>query len=231
MEMALAVASPDLRAHYGPQTRAFSLSKDSQVRTLAALDRARGIEKGWQRASVAVRNLLIRDALRLLEPASSEPPAGSEGAEEAWSFTDLQVLDDHLQRLSEGANGAAKDDPSEAVRRLLGDLISRAKTDTFPDFSTFARSQAGFQAGAPGLAADDDALLRYENWVHRYRPYLVLGVPLTDAQRVDEAEHILGERMAFFLAKNPSPLHTEHYTDRLWTFVYDVRDALRRADT
>lgn len=229
MEMARAVASPDLRAHYGHQTRTFVRSTDTHVRALAALDRARGVDRGWQRASVAVRNLLIRDALRLLEPVPSQAsPLSSK--EDNWSFTNVRELDEQFQHLKASAPGTAQNDPGLAARVLLKTLISRTKEDTFASFVEFKEKQENFQAIASGSEPDDNSLLKYENWIKRYRPYLVLDVPLNDENRVDEAEQMLRERMAFFLKKNPAPFLAERYTDRLWTFVYDVRDALRRTD-
>lgn len=226
MEMTRAVASPDLRAHYGHQTRTFTLSTDAHVRALAALDRARGVDRGWQRASVAVRNLLIRDALHLLEPVPTQPHTRT-NQEDTWSFTDVQDLVRQFQHLTAMPSSQVHNDPGQEARSLLETLISRTREDTYTSFDDFELRQKHFSVGHD---LNDDALLKYENWLKRYRPYLVLDVPLNDEGRLGEAEQTLNRRMEFFLSKNPDPSLTERYTDRLWAFVYDVRDAMRRTD-
>lgn len=226
MGMASAAAAPDLRGPYLDQTKAFFSSKDIGARSFAALDRARGLERGWARASVAARNLVLRDALLLLSP----PKTTLDAPVDNWTFVEVDELSETMERLlkSQSAKPQCADSASAALE-LIKRLVLRAKEDTYPSFDALVAAQRTFVAVQPGAGPDDAAMLRYEGWLKRYRPYLVLGVPLADENRVEEAETLIQERLKFFLSKSPENSSVQHYTDRLWTYVYDVRHSLLRA--
>ena len=225
MNITFAAAAPDFRDRYREQTSAFLQSKDLKTRFGAARDRAQAVSDGWGRTSVAVRNLVLRDALNLLMPPDNE----AQGLGQDWSFVELAELQRRLDQLRSSPADASDAAADGRTLGLLDDLIQRAKQDTYADFAVFRQAQQDFSARTGGELDDDLALQRYDSWLKRYRPYLVLGVPLDDEEQVDAADAAVRERIGFFLSKNPDPSSASRYEDRLWTYVFDVRHSLRAA--
>lgn len=216
--MAYAIASPDLRASYWARIRGYE-QNELAVRVPMVFRRAKEMSKMWDRTSIAVRNVALGDALRLLHPEAIPMPAH-------WQFVDTDQLLAYAQS-AHAQNTHADTDCTQALA-ILDKLVAKARQDTYPSFEYFAQAQAQAQASFDAAgnikhAQEEKALERYELWIKRFRPYLVLDVPLSDKAQVDIADAELHRRVTFFLSKNPLPDLEVRYLDRLWTYIYKVR--------
>lgn len=216
MNMVVAIAAPDFRDGYRERTLAIQHSSQGELRVAAALERARGVEKVWDKTSVAARNLVLRDALGLLSP---------KGLVQAdWSFVQTGALRAQFDEVRSHVKTQATTQAATQTLTVLGKLLDKAQAETYSRYEDFAEKQAQFNPSASG--GDDEALQRYELWLRKYRPYLVLDLPLDQEQPDGETERALATRMDFFLSKNPESQFEEHYRDRLWAYVYQVRQGL-----
>lgn len=220
MNMVIAMAAPDFRDGYRERTLAMSDSAHGEIRIMAALERARGVERAWDKTSIAARNLVLRDALVLL---SSKGTARAE-----WSFVQTDDLRTQLSAVQEHVKTLSVTQVAEQALQVLDRLVKKAKEETYQSYEAFRKAQTAFNSTLEG--GGDEALQRYELWLRKYRPYLVLDLPV-DAEHPDsDTEAKLAERMQFFLSKNPEPQFAEHYKDRLWAYVYQVRGLMHVED-
>jgi hypothetical protein len=220
MNMLAAMAAPDFRDGYRERTLAMNDSSQSEVRIVAALERAQGVERAWEKTSIAARNLVLRDALMLLS---------SKGAARAdWNFVQTDDLRKQFSVVKEHVKSLSMTQAAEQALQVLDRLVSKAKEETYPSYELFFEGQSAFN---PAQTKDgDEALQRYELWLRKYRPYVVLDLPLDVEYPDSKSEAELAKRMKFFLSKNPEPQFEEHYMDRMWAYVYQVKGLMGVGD-
>ncbi len=229
MNMLVAMAAPDLRDGYEKQMQATQKSS-MKARAMVALDRAKGIDRFWGSTSVAARNLVLRDAMILLDPESTPHQTD-------WNSFETSVLVDQLayigEHFSTTGNIETRNDAAEHAVELLRSLVLKANQETYPSYETFHEAQKNFdpKSSNNGDSFQDNpeeaALQSYELWLRQYRPYLVLGLDFNNEEKMQEVETEIHKRIDFFLDKNPEMVFQAKYADRLWAYIYRVRSFMK----